>query len=364
MEKNITTKLERIFLEKRKPFFWITIFGLILFTQNLFFKFYNFDDNLLIVNNINFLRNPANIFKIFTLEIFTTVRALGYYRPILILSLMIDSWVMGADPFFFHFTNIVIHLATSIFVYLLFILKIRKEISFVLALVFVVHPVLATTVSWIPARNDSLLALFVVISLISYINFTNKPSKKNLSLHLLFFALAIFTKEPGVLIPPIFFSYTLIRKKFNKIKSKYLVLFSSWFVITAAWYYFRHIALKYSPQISPFSMFQSIHKDLAAYLLYLGKIFFPFNLSTAPILESSNLVFGYLALSIIFVLILISKKKSGSKIFLGGLIFFAFLLPGLLRPHPGYSMVFYEHRIYLPMIGILILLSEAFRSRV
>lgn len=84
-------------------------------------------------------------------------------------------WFQEKNPFFYHLTNLLIHLANSILVFIfLGRLKVSKEISFFFSVVFAVHPVLAQAVVWLAGRKDSLLNFFVLFSFIFLIDFLEK----------------------------------------------------------------------------------------------------------------------------------------------------------------------------------------------
>jgi len=185
---------ERTFLKGKKSYYWIFSAGIIVYFQSLFFGFTYFDDNVLVLENLFFLKDISNIFRTFTMEVFHVLHAsAAYYRPMLTISYMIDAQFSGSSPFFYHFSSVVIHLLVSCLVFtLLFRLKIKKELAFLFALVFTVHPVLAQAVSWIPGRNDSLLALFMIPSFLFFINYLEGKRNKDLVLHLSFFAASLF----------------------------------------------------------------------------------------------------------------------------------------------------------------------------
>lgn len=172
-------------IKNKSPYFWIIGLGLLTYIWTTFFGFSFLDDQALILENLGFLRNLANIPLAFTTEVFHALHSsAAYYRPVLTLSFMIDSIFSGASPFFYHLSNVVIHLVAScvLFIFLQKI-KIKRDLAFPFSLIFVVHPVLTQAVSWIPGRNDSLLALFSLASfafILNYLESQNcQPGKSN-----------------------------------------------------------------------------------------------------------------------------------------------------------------------------------------
>ena len=182
-------------LKGKNPYIFITAISLLVYVRSFFFKYTYFDDNVLILDNLFFLKEIGNFFNAFTMEVFHVLHAsAAYYRPMLTISFMMDAIFSGANPFLYHFTSVLIHIVNSCLVYLtLKKIKISNDLSFILAAIFAVHPILIQGVSWLPGRNDSLLALFILPAFIFFIDYFEKQTNKYLIFHFIFFALALFT---------------------------------------------------------------------------------------------------------------------------------------------------------------------------
>ena len=157
---------QKLFLTRWKPYFWIAVVGFLLYARTVLFKFVYLDDNSLILDNFFFIRRLSNIAAAFRNDVFISSSfADAYYRPLLTTSFILDAQLSGQSPVLYHLSNIIYHIIASMLVYKLFkTLKIKKDTSLILALVFVVHPVLTQAVAWIPGRNDSLLTIFFISS--------------------------------------------------------------------------------------------------------------------------------------------------------------------------------------------------------
>ena len=129
---------EKIFLKGPRPYIWIALVGLLLYWQVIFFSFTQFDDQILILDRVQFLKNLSNFFLIFRQSVFTTLaRPDSYYRPILTLSFMVNSLWGGASPYIYYLTNVIFHLAASS---LLFSLLARLNYPRSLCLFFSLRP--------------------------------------------------------------------------------------------------------------------------------------------------------------------------------------------------------------------------------
>lgn len=338
------------------PFLLFFVIVFLLYSKSLFAGFSYLDDNALILDNMYFLKNPGNLVEVFKTDVFHTIHSSpAYYRPTLLISFMLDSWIGGNNPFIYHFTNIVIHFVN---VCLLFILlkklDYEKTKSFVFSLLFAVHPALVQAVSWIPGRNDTLLFLFGILSFLFFIRYLDRKSFKNLFFHIVFFLIALFTKETAIVLPLFFLFYTLIANK----KNLRTLPFVQWFIAFVIWFFMRSIALSSGVKYEVYSMLVSFVKNMPAMLLYLGKVFIPVNLSVFPILVDSDLIYGIVSFSCLVLIFLVKEKKKFLKITFGAMWFFTFLSISLVKLNTEYTPDFIEHRMYFAMIGLIIFLLE------
>ncbi len=347
-----------------KPFLWLTGIGFVLYFQVFFFDFSYLDDNNLILDNQYFLSNLANFFKSFSIDVFHIFNhSAFYYRPLLTISLMFDFQLGGTFPFIYHFTNVALHILTACLLFI-FLKKLdyRKELAFLFSLIFLVHPVLTQAVAWIPGRNDSLLAVFVLSTCIFFIKYLKEEKTSNLVWSLIFFTLALFTKESGICILPVLFFYLFfIYREKDKGKKLPLNKFNFFFWSIGAvsfWGILRYITLKDSVSMTFVEMFKSLYFNLPAVVQFMGKIFFPFNLSVLPIIQDTTFIYGIISIILLVTILFLTKIKRWNFILFGTLWFFAFLLPSFIRPNSALVADFIEHRLYVPIIGFFIILLE------
>jgi len=340
-----------------RPYFLIFVIGFLLYGQSLFFDFSYFDDQALILDNAPILSNFKNVGEIFLNDAFFSVNKY-YYRPILNLSLMIDMHLGGTLPVVYHFSNILIHILAACLVFCLFLkLNCRKELAWFFSLLFLVHPVLAQAVVWIPGRNDSLLALFVLAACNLFLSFKDNPRLGYYLGYLGFFLLALFTKETAAVLPliVIFYGFVFVRPKIAA-TDKWLFVFGS-LAVGIIWYLFRFLALGHDP-VGFSLVISSVLRNAPAVLVSLGKAFLPFNLAVLPILADSKIIYGLIILPLLILAFFLSSRKDWRYLALGGIWFILFLFPSLIRLDPIDIPDFLEHRLYLPIIGLFIMLAE------
>ena len=346
----------------RNPYFLIILLGFLVYLPSLFFNFTYLDDNVLILGNYHFLRNISNIFEAFKQQVFPIQSSPAfYYRPMLTISYMLDAQLGELSLFRYHLTSLIIHLINSCLVfYLLKKLNYKKNISLFFSVIFAIHPVLTQATAWLPGRNDSLLALFVLASFIFFVKFLESEKIKHFLLHVLFFASALFTKEIAIFLPILIIVYFCLIYKEKLLWHHKLKFIFGWIFIFLIWFILRRSALSTGipKETNIFEMIKSVFAGLPALVQYIGKIIFPFNLSVLPIIKDTTFVYGIIAIILLILGLIFSKTKRFNFIIFGLIWFLMFLLPSFILPKDPAFSDFIEHRLYLPLFGFIIVLLE------
>jgi hypothetical protein len=340
------------------PLAWIIGAGLLLYIRSIGFGFTDLDDRIFIFEFKPLLSKLSNLPSLFRRGVFNETKDV-YYRPMLMVSFMLDAQVAGTSPRFYHVMNVFLHLFSVYLFYLLLLrLNIKSLTAFLLALIFAVHPVLCQAVVWIPGRNDTLLAVFVLSSMLFFIKYLEHGKPFHILLHIFFLFLSLLTKETAVIIPFICLSFFLFIKRERKPDSVWIYVVPGWIFALAGWYVLRSSYTISKPGVLA-GMVSGITEKCYIFLGYLGKIFLPYNLSVFPIAEDTSVISGLLVFIILAVLIYFSKDKNPATMLFGFSWFILFLLPVLIIPHDINGQI-YEHRLYLPLMGIMIAISQTF----
>ena len=124
-----------------------------------------------------------------------------FYRPLMTLSFFIDHALWGENPVGFHLTNLLLHLINVLLVYSCFSVLASRELAFVSAALFAVHPVHTESVTWISGRTDLLASTWVLGAFRGYLSLAN-PSRSLLRLSAVGFLyiLALLTKEVAIVL--------------------------------------------------------------------------------------------------------------------------------------------------------------------
>lgn len=147
-----------------------------------------------------------------------------FYRPITTISYSIDYAIWGLNPFGYQLTNLILHVLMSVLVYYFtrLLLKGRQATAWLSAVVFATHPILVNDVPLPVSRYDMIVAIFLVLSLWTFLKYhSDAPSKKYfLFLSMLFCAFAFGTKEVGIVVTPIIFGYLLVFSEERSLKMR------------------------------------------------------------------------------------------------------------------------------------------------
>ncbi len=360
-EKIQNLSFDSFFLSSWRPFFWVALTIFLVYGYSLSFGYVDYDDNVLLLENFFFVRRLGNVIEAFRQDIFYFLHlSATYYRPLLMVSFIFDAQLAGKAPFYYHFVNLLLHLMSSCLLYLfLNKLSYSKRLSFFFSLIFAVHPAIAQAVAWIPGRNDSLLAVFFLSAFIFFLDWVKTEKTDKIFLHLLFFGLAMFTKESSIALPLLCLGYLYFFKKRLSIK-KLWPFFLGWLMILLAWFILRDIAFRSSGGSFPVILkWETTVGSLPAVFTYIGKSILPFRLSVIPTLEDSTLAFGFVSLGLMALLIICSARRNIYRILFGFSWFFILLLPSVISLFGStFQHFFLEHRLYLPIIGLFIVFLD------
>ncbi len=134
----------------------------------------------------------------------------NYYRPLFLLWLRINEAVFGNRAWGWHLTTILLHVLTTFLVFLLaWRLGTGREVALLAALIFGLHPAHIEAVAWISSVNEPLAAIFVLSSLLAYIQWRSEGQHalKWKIISLVLFAFAMLTKENALVLPGLLLVY-------------------------------------------------------------------------------------------------------------------------------------------------------------
>ncbi len=139
----------------------------------------------------------------------------GNWHPLTWLSLQLDADLYGLNPTGFHVTNVVLHSASAVLLFLT-LRRATQQIwpSAFVAGRFAVHPLHVESVAWVAERKDVLSTFFWLLTMLAYIWYAEKPSWRRYGAVGAAFALGLLAKQMLVTLPIILllFDYWPLRR--------------------------------------------------------------------------------------------------------------------------------------------------------
>lgn len=302
--------------------------------------------------------------------------SLGFYFPLTIISHQIDFSLYKMNAKGHHFTNLLIHILNTTLLFYFFYLATQKPLhSFLISILFAIHPLRVEVVAWIFERKELLSTFFAFITLIFYSYYIKRKKFFLYFLSILFFLLALLSKTMVITLPVVllFFDiwpfkrmelFPFFKRENLKIFLNLLVEKIPFFILTILFSVLTIFAQKSVSAIAPLeslTLYERIANATISYSKYILKIFFPINLAPIyPLKPEENTLFLFLC-SLIFIttitLFILFLKKD--FLFVGWFYYLITLLPVIGLIQVGIQAMA-DRYTYIPSIGLLIILVFSF----
>jgi tetratricopeptide (TPR) repeat protein len=346
------------------------------------FDFVSFDDPMYVKDN-PIVRHGL------TLEgikwAFTGVYASNWH-PLTWISHMADVELFGMNPGMHHLTSVLFHMLNSI---LLFIVLERMTKKFwrsaLVAALFALHPLHVESVAWISERKDVLSTFFWMLTMLCYHWYVQRRSAARYFLVAIVFALGLMAKPMLVTLP-----FVLLLLDFWPLRRHELILHATpddshndhqWWPIINIYGALRLILEKvplivmalaacgetfYAQSsggainsLDRLDMAARIQNAITSYIVYLWKMFYPFNLAGFyPYPRTFNIVSVFACLvflvAVTVVVFMISKKLP--YLITGWFWYIGTLLPVIGIVQVG-SQAMADRYTYIPLIGIFVMVA-------
>ncbi|MBC2717968.1 MAG: tetratricopeptide repeat protein [Desulfobacteraceae bacterium] len=363
-------------------YFFLIIITCIVYQNIHKHDFINFDDNVYVTDN-HHVKNgisPKNIIWAFNIN---DRNDKVYWHPLTWLSHMLDYELFGLNAGMHHVTSLGFHIANVLLLFLVLHLMTGMifQSAFVAA-VFAVHPINVDSVAWIAERKNVLSTMFWMLTMLSYFYYTKAPCIYRYFLIIVTMAAGLMAKPMLVTLPFVFLLldfWPLHRVELSEVKTSILnikkIPFSHNIVVkligekipllalSLLTFIFSSLSLHKSREfISTDSvpMALRISNIPISYVKYMVKliwprdmaIFYPFP-ETIPFWQ---VISAGLILIIITIGVILLIKKSPYLI-VGWLWYLGTLFPviGLIQGGRWPEMA--ERWMYVPEIGLLIIIS-------
>lgn len=316
------------------------------------------------------------------------------YHPLSIISLVIDyqsaiknqkpGEKLDATPF--HRTNLILHLLTTlmVFVFIYYLTKKKLSIAFIVALLFGIHPMHVESVAWIAERKDVLYGLFFVSGLFTYLKYLKTKRFLYFIITFLLFVLSLLSKPAAVIFPFTIFIIDFLMDDELEIKSfrdignairnyfrqKRFFRRATWEKLFLIAFAIAELIVTYKIQeqkavadFDTFTIWQRFMFASYGFIMYLYKLVFPLNLSTFypyPTLDENGYIpaIFYIAPFIVLAIVIgiyLSMRKT--KVVLAGFAFYFITIVLVLQFVSVGRAIMSDRYSYIPYIGLFLMIG-------
>jgi tetratricopeptide (TPR) repeat protein len=339
--------------------------------------FVGYDDQLYITKN-SYVQDGITLNG--AIWAFTTDHDANWF-PLTWLSHMLDCELYGLNPLGHHWTNLLLHMANTILLFL--VLNLMTETlwrSAFVAFLFALHPLHVESVAWISERKDVLCTFFGMLTILAYCRYVKKPIIINYLLIILFLSMGLMAKPMLVTLPFVLllldfwplqrFQYTnssskpgrIIRSDFQEVFrliSEKIPLFIPVLVSSILTFMVQRSGGA-TRSLESFPLQIRIANAFVSYVKYVAKAVWPAHLSVFYPHPGKTFaewqVFGALMMISMAVFFALRALKHYPYIAVGLFWYLGTLIPVIGLVQVG-SQAMADRYTYIPLIGIFIIVA-------
>jgi tetratricopeptide (TPR) repeat protein len=332
--------------------------------------FVNFDDNDYVTENAHVKAGWTGKGVVWA---FTTTFH-NHWHPLTWLSHMTDCQFFGLDSGWHHLTNVFIHIANSLLLFLVFN-KMTGDLwrSGFVAVLFALHPLHVESVAWASERKNVLSAFFWVLTMGSYWWYVKCPRITRYLFVVSLFVLGLMAKVKLVTLPFVLLLldyWPLARfelkqpdghSKLEKSRAALLLIWEKTplFLILAAASVVAYLAQQGGQAFNQHPLDLRTANALVSYVSYIVKMIWPHHLAIFyphPSMIPGWKVLGALAFLVSVSIMAIRAVRTRPYFAVGWLWYLGTLVPGIGMVQIG-SEAMADRRAYVPIIGLFIIVA-------
>lgn len=128
----------------------------------------------------------------------------SFYRPVVVIVNSIDYALYRDNPFGYHLTNLLLHMCVVLFlpIFLSKFIRLNSLQKFLSQILIAIHPMSIVIVGALTRRQETLGALFIMLSFITYANARLETSWIRRVIAAFMFFIALSTKETALVVIP------------------------------------------------------------------------------------------------------------------------------------------------------------------
>ena len=299
----------------------------------------------------------------------------SYWHPLTWLSHMLDVEIYGMDPGRHHLTNLLLHVASSLLLFLVlhWMTGALWRSAFV-AMLFALHPLNVESVAWISERKNVLSTFFWMLTLCAYAYYARKPNRVRYAAVMVAFTLGLLAKPMLVTLPFVLLllDYWPLERitshppeEFRRLNAAIRLILEKLplFLLSLLSVYVSAASLEGAGNVISFesvSLMLRIENALASYIKYIGKFIWPANLAVFypyPDRIPWWQVLGALVALVGISICVVRARRKHPYLGVGWLWYLGTLLPVIGLVQAGLWPAIADRWVYVPLIGLFIMLA-------
>ena len=287
------------------------------------------------------------------------------FIPLNFLSLALDYAIWGPNPFGFHLTNLLVHVANALAIYwLLLRLGESAGLAATVALLWAIHPVQVESVAWISERKNVLSTLCFLLAFHAYVRWSARPRIGTYCAMLALFVAALLSKINTIVLPVVTLAYELMVQRRFRARDVAAVLPMLACGAAGAWLNL-HDNVSHGAAYHGGSFWVTLRTSATVIPGYLFNVLLPVRLATfypvplhdswldPPVAAAAVLI---VALAAATVWLAVRRRPEAFW-----LVWFAATLAPMLNLLP-FPALMNDRYLYLPLLGLLVPLVRVVRS--
>jgi tetratricopeptide (TPR) repeat protein len=296
----------------------------------------------------------------------------GNWHPLTMLSHMLDCQIYGLRPWGHHLTNVLLHAANSVLLFLV-LTQMTGAVwrSACVAALFAAHPAHVESVAWVAERKDVLSAFFWLLAVWAYVRYAGEVKGRDskagffYGLTLVLFTFALMAKPMAVTLPCVLLLldfWPLDRVRGPDWPTWRRLAAEKWplFALSAIWCGITIWAQGVGQAVATaadLSISERINHTTIAYLDYLRVLVFPWHLSAFyPYQHHEPLLLSVAAGAVLALMTWLALAGAPRRPWLavGWLWFLGMLVPVIGLVQVG-GQSWADRYVYLPSVGFFIM---------
>lgn len=341
--------------QKTKIKQWTLLLILILSTfcvySNALFNKFVWDDKLIVFSDVV---QEGNILSVFSPTAHHKDLQSKLYRPIRDVLFIFENKIAGNSPYFYHFISILLHILNVVIIfYILKKLTGLPAFSFIVTILWTLHPVNSETVYWVKNQGELLYVFFLFLAFYLFL-------KGQFFIPTVLFIFSLLSKETAVIFPFLIVLYLVLYK--IKITRRHIIFVIVSLLIIGVRFAIIKPVISFEAPNSIIQQYSLAEHDFLVRIFTMAKVFlyylylaiFPIFLNADPKLAVVTGPVGaiYLIVTIVFILVAILLSRGHRLLVFFFLLFLIGLLPvnNIFYTTPRFVA---EHYLYLPLVGLL-----------